>query len=231
VGATGSWANPIVPQLPGRALYGGTLLHSAHYPGVEPFVGRRVVVVGGGNSGAQIAAELTDVADVTWVTREPPTFLPEHVDGHYLFAQATARYKALQEGRTPEPARSLGDIVRVPPVQAALVRGVLVAVPMFDRLTGEGVRWSDGREERVDAIILATGFRPALSHLSALGVLAADGRVAMRSAHGTRIAAPPRLWLVGYGDWTGFASATLVGVGRSARATVDEIVSELASRG
>jgi hypothetical protein len=35
------------------------------------------------------------------------------------------------------------------------------------------------------------------------------------------------LWLVGYGDWTGFASATLIGVGRSARATVEEIGSLL----
>jgi hypothetical protein len=35
------------------------------------------------------------------------------------------------------------------------------------------------------------------------------------------------LWLVGYGDWTGYASATLIGVGRTARATVDEIVRAL----
>jgi cation diffusion facilitator CzcD-associated flavoprotein CzcO len=231
VSATGSWANPYLPDLPGRARYGGLVLHSASYPGVEPFVGRRVVVVGGGNSGAQIAAELGSVADVTWATRGPPTFLPEHVDGHYLFAQATARYRALQDGRTPEPSQSLGDIVRVPPVQAALERGGLTAVPMFDRLTSDGVRWGDGREERADAIILATGFRPALAHLMPLGIVDADGRVAMRSPRGTRVAAPLPLWLVGYGDWTGFASATLVGVGRSARATVDEIVSELASRG
>jgi hypothetical protein len=37
-----------------------------------------------------------------------------------------------------------------------------------------------------------------------------------------------RLWLVGYGDWTGYASATLVGVGRTARSTVEEIEGELA---
>jgi cation diffusion facilitator CzcD-associated flavoprotein CzcO len=231
VSATGSWANPYLPNLPGHETYRGVVVHSAFYPGAEPFVGRRVVVVGGGNSGAQIAAELMEVADVTWATREPPTFLPEHVDGHYLFAQATERYKALQEGRTPEPARSLGDIVRVPPVQAALARGALVAVPMFERLTPDGVRWADGREERVDAVILATGFRPALAHLASLGVVGSDGRVAMRTPRATRVAAPAPLWLVGYGDWTGFASATLVGVGRSARATVDEIVRELADRG
>ena len=229
VSTTGSWANPLVPEFPGRERFGGIVLHSAHYPGVAPFVGQRVVVVGGGNSGAQIAAELADVADVTWATREPPTFLPEHVDGRYLFEQATARYKALQEGRTPEPARSLGDIVRVPPVQAALARGTLAAVPMFDRLTPDGVQWADGREEHVDSVIMATGFRPALSHLAPLSVVEADGRVAMRSPRGTRVAAPPPIWLVGYGDWTGFASATLVGVGRSARSTVDEIVVELAT--
>ena len=229
VSATGNWANPLVPHLPGRERFGGVVLHSAHYPGVEPFVGQRVAVVGGGNSGAQIAAELADVADVTWATREPPTFLPEHVDGRYLFEQATARFKALQEGRTSEPARSLGDIVRVPPVQAALERGTLAAVPMFDRLTADGVQWADGREEHVDAVILATGFRPALAHLAPLGVLEADGGVTMRSQRGTRVAALLPLWLVGYGDWTGFASATLVGVGRSARSTVDEIMIELAS--
>jgi hypothetical protein len=36
-----------------------------------------------------------------------------------------------------------------------------------------------------------------------------------------------RLWLVGYGDWTGYASATLVGVGRTARSTVEEIEEEI----
>ena len=37
----------------------------------------------------------------------------------------------------------------------------------------------------------------------------------------------PNLWLVGYGDWTGMASATLIGVSRTARATVDEIFTYL----
>jgi hypothetical protein len=44
---------------------------------------------------------------------------------------------------------------------------------------------------------------------------------------GTRSVREPRLWLVGYGDWTGYASATLIGVGRTARATVEEIVQSL----
>jgi len=46
---------------------------------------------------------------------------------------------------------------------------------------------------------------------------------------GTRAVREPRLWLVGYGDWTGYASATLIGVGRSARATADEVTRSLGS--
>jgi len=228
VSATGSWATPVVPDIAGRDEFSGTMLHSATYAGPEPFRDRRVVVVGGGNSGAQIVAELSRVADVTWATRAPPHYLPDDVDGRVLFAQATERWRALQEGRTPDPPRSLGDIVMVPSVRDARDRGALVAAPMFTHFTRDGVVWPDGRAEQVDAVIFATGFRSALDHLAPLGVIQPDGRVAIaRTPSGTRAAAEPMLWLVGYGEWTGFASATLIGVGRSARATVEEIVAAL----
>jgi putative flavoprotein involved in K+ transport len=220
VSATGTWARPVIPDVPGAERFRGTVLHSARYPGPAPFAGKRVVVVGGGNSGAQIAAELGAVATVTWATREPPTFLPDHVDGRYLFEQATARWTALREGRTPEPPRSLGDVVAVEPVRAARARGWLDAVPMFTHFTERGVAWPDGRETAEDAVLWATGFRAALDHLAPLGLVDATGRIAVR---GTRAAAEPRLWLVGYGEWTGFASATIIGVGRTARATVEEL--------
>jgi putative flavoprotein involved in K+ transport len=225
VSATGSWAAPVIPELPGGATFAGETLHSAEYPGPAPFAGRRVVVVGGGNSGAQIVADLLDTAAaVTWATRRPPRFLPDDVDGRVLFGQATERWKALQAGRTPDPPRSLGDVVMVEPVRAARDRGLLRAVPMFARFTARGVAWPDGREAPADAVIWATGFRPALAHLAPLGVLDDRGRVTVR---GTRAVLEPRLWLVGYGEWTGFASATLVGVGRTARATVAEVAAAL----
>ena len=226
VSATGTWANPMLPEFPGQGRFAGTILHAARYAGPDAFAGRRVVVVGAGNSGAQITAELSPVADVSWATLGQPHFLPAEVDGRYLFEQATARYRAIQEGRTPDPPRSLGDVVMVPAVREARARGALDAVPMFTRFTESGVVWSDGREERVDAVIFATGYRPALQHLAPLGVVGTDGRVPMASGGaGTRAAGESRLWLVGYGEWTGFASATLIGVGRSARATVEEIKS------
>ena len=190
--------------------------------------GRRVVVVGGGNSGAQIVAELSGVAKVTWGTREPPRFLPDEIDGRYLFEQGTARYRALKEGRIPDPSLSLGDVVAVPSVRAARARGALSATPMFTSFTDNGVLWTGEREECVDAVIFATGFRAALAHLAPLGIIEDDRRVAIRpDGSGTRSAKEPRMWLLGYGEWTGFASATLVGVGRSARTTAEEIVAEL----
>jgi putative flavoprotein involved in K+ transport len=224
VSATGTWADPVLPHVPGRATFRGVQLHSAEYRDAGPFAGRRVLVVGGGNSGAQVLAEVSRVARATWVTLQEPRFLPDHVDGRYLFDQATAIYRAQKEGRPPPPPADLGDIVMVPPVREARDRGVLRAVRPFTRMTERGVVWPDGREEAVDVVIWCTGFRPALEHLRPLGVVGADGRVAVR---GTRSVREPGLWLVGYGNWTGFASATLIAVGRSARATVDEIAAAL----
>lgn len=70
ISATGTWSNPYVPAYPGIELFQGQQIHSAHYQSPEAFEGKRVLVVGGGNSGAQIYAELSEVADTTWVTTE-----------------------------------------------------------------------------------------------------------------------------------------------------------------
>ena len=229
VSATGSWAAPFVPEVPGRERYGGRELHSARYRTPLEFAGRRVVVVGGGNSGAQVLADLLGHAEsVTWATLHPPRFLPDEVDGRVLFDQATERYRAQREGRPAPPLRSLGDVVMVAPVRAARERGALWSVPLFRRFTSDGVEWPDGSVTREDAVIWCTGFRPATAHLAPLGVVDARGRVPVE---GTRALAESRLWLVGYGEWTGFASATLIGVGRSARATVQEISALLGNSG
>lgn len=221
VSATGTWSNPFIPSYPDSELFAGQQLHSAHYVEAQPFAGKRVLVVGGGNSGAQIFAEVSKVADTTWVTPVEPLFLPDDVDGKVLFERATERWKAQLEGRTiDQPVGGLGDIVMVPPVVEARERGVLKSVRPFERFTRNGVIWADGSEFAVDAVIWCTGFRPALEHLSTLGVLNTEGRVDVSGTHSTQ---EPRLWLVGYGEWTGAASATLIGVTRTARSTVSEI--------
>jgi putative flavoprotein involved in K+ transport len=219
VSATGTWERPFWPRYPGMADFTGRQLHAAGYSTPADFAGQHVVVVGGGNSAAQVLAEVSTVATTTWVTTRTPRFLPDDVDGRVLFATARARIEALEQGREHAGVGGLGDIVMVASVRDARGRGVLEARPMFAALDDGGVVWADGTRQDCDAVIWCTGFRPALQHLRPLGLRTHDGRIPVGGPSGTAALAEPRLHLVGYGDWTGPASATLAGVGPSARAT------------
>ncbi len=223
IAATGTWAEPNIPsEYPGRERFEGIQLHSAHYRGPEPFRNKRVLIVGAGNSAAQILAELSRVAETLWVTRKAPSFLPDHVDGRTLFEEASKLYKAQREGKTEKTGTvfDLGSIVVTPSVKEARERGVLRAVRPFQRIEEDGVVWADGQRSQVDAIIWCTGFKPALAPLRGLDILDEEGKVAVHKNASTRI---PGLFFVGYGNWTGFASATLIGVGRTARRVAQSI--------
>ncbi|MCK9871324.1 ArsO family NAD(P)H-dependent flavin-containing monooxygenase [Nocardiopsis dassonvillei] len=225
ISATGTWTAPYTPDVPGREEFEGRQLHTVDYRRPGEFAGQRVVVVGGGNSAAQILAELSTVATTTWATSRPPRFLPENVDGRVLFAIATRAQQAAGRG-TPgaQGVGGLGDIVVVPSVREARGRGALKAEPMFERLSRTGVVWADGTALECDVVLWCTGFRPVLDHLGPLVPVDEHGRVAVE---GTRSVAEPRLHLLGYGDWTGSASATLIGAARTAKATVAQITREL----
>jgi len=227
ISATGTWGRPFVPRYSGMGAFTGTQLHSADYDGPDPYAGKRVVVVGGGNTGAQLLAELSRVADATWVTLRPPRFLPDEVDGRVLFQVATARRKALDSGQGDTGGvGSLGDVVMVPPVREARGRGALVARPMFERLTRTGVVWEDGTQQEADVVVWCTGFRPDLAHLAPLALTRSGGHPI---TEGTRAIHEPRLHLLGYGDWSGPASATLIGVGRTAKAAAADVLTLLAT--
>ncbi|RAS70068.1 pyridine nucleotide-disulfide oxidoreductase [Lentzea atacamensis] len=196
ISATGTWWRPFRPlmDLPGRQL------HTADYRDPIEFAGRNVVVVGGGNSGAQIAADLLPHTELTWMTRRPPRYMPDEIDGKALFDIASRRADGVGE---------LGDIVAVPSVREARDSGLLTATPMNARTLADA-----------DVVIWCTGFRPALGHLAPLRLRDPEGRVAV---DGTSAVEEPRLHLLGYGSWTGPASATLIGVGPTAKATIAKI--------
>lgn len=198
VAATGTWSAPFVPAYPGS--FTGKQWHSANYPGMEPFRGASVAVVGAANSAAQIAAELTEVAEVTWYTRHQPRWMPDEVDGRVLFRRNRQRALALQRGeKDPGADSQLGDIVMLPEVRAARDSGRLTATPMFSSLD----------QVNTDHLVWCTGFRPALGPVRRL----LDGTT---PAH-------PGLYLVGYGDWTGPGAATLTGVGIYAKQAARDI--------
>ena len=225
VSATGTWSQPHIPNDIGREKFKGIQLHSADYVNATPFKNKKIIVVGGGNSGAQILAEVSKVAETTWVTTTAPAFLSDDVDGRVLFLRATERLKAQQEGRSLEQlAGGLGDIVMIDSVKEARTRGVLHSREPFVAFAEHSVIWADGSTQVVDAVIWCTGFNPALNHLRGLSVVEPDQTVAVHNGRSMKL---NNLWLVGYGEWTGMASATLIGVSRTARAAADEIAAYL----
>lgn len=215
INATGTWTRPFWPRYPGQALFRGRQLHTAGYRGAEEFAGQHVVVVGGGTSALQLLTEISAVATTTWVTRRPPVFREgpfTEQDGRAAVALVD---EAVRAGRPPSSVVSVTGLPVTPQVREAMARGVLDRLPMFDRVTPDGVAWDDGRVVSADAILWCTGFRAELDHLAPLHLRELGGGIRMA---GTRVVAEPRLHLVGYGP-----SASTIGANRAGRAAVREI--------
>jgi putative flavoprotein involved in K+ transport len=221
VAASGSFSNPYRPRFTGEESFTAELSHVADYRSPEPYVGRRVIVVGAGDSAAQVATELAAVATVTVATRHPVRFIPQHLRGHdvhHWFRETGF------DSLPPAWLRTLADGALVTDsvgFERALAEGRLDRRPMFEVLDGNEVVWSDGRREPVDAIILATGYRPSLGYLRELGALDADGA----PIHVGGISAThPGLVYVGLEYQRSYASNTLRGVSEDAEAVIEPLV-------
>jgi cation diffusion facilitator CzcD-associated flavoprotein CzcO len=194
--ATGIIAAPRVPALSGRERFGGRLLHSIEYRRPAPFVGRRVLVVGVGNSGGEIGSELARAgARVTVAVRSGANVVPLTLLGLPI------QYASYLLRKLPRPAQEvvvgwvgrLTELRRGPPVLPRPAHGPLDAIPLIGfnlvdeiragrvqvranlaELTEGGARFADGREEPFDDVILATGFSAALGFLR--GLVRVDAR-------------------------------------------------------
>ncbi|WP_427890481.1 FAD-dependent oxidoreductase [Kribbella sp. GL6] len=208
VNATGTWDRPFIPWYPGIETFRGRQLHTADYRGAAELSGQHVLVVGGGASAVQLLAEVSEVATTTWVTRRPPEwrtgvdFTPEY--GRQVVARVEERVRA---GLPPRSVVSVTGLHLRQQEQAAWDRGVYTRLPMFSRITPDGVEWADGSKQHVDTILWATGFRADLAHLSPLHLREPSGGIRI---NGTATAADPRIRLVGYGP-----SASTIGANRA----------------
>ncbi|MFG2950405.1 NAD(P)-binding domain-containing protein [Streptomyces adustus] len=216
INATGTWDRPFQPRLPGQETFLGRQLHTAHYRGPEAFAGLRVVVVGGGASGTQHLLELAPyAAATTWVTRRPPVFREGPFDEEAGRAAVALVEERVQRGLPPRSVVSVTGLPLNDAIRQGLADGVLDRLPMFDRITPDGVEWKDGRHVAADVILWATGFRPAVGHLAPLRLREPGGGIRL---DGTRAVADPRVHLVGYGP-----SASTIGANRAGRAAVRDI--------
>ena len=244
--ATGIVANPRVPALPGREEFeraGGRVLHSVDYRRPNDFVGKRVLVVGVGNSGGEIASELASGSRVTVSVRSGANVVPRDILGVPI--QYLARYiRKLPRAAREAVVRAVGRIVekrRGPPVLPRPAHGPLDAIPLIgfhlvdairagtidvrgriDRLTSTGARFADGKEPAevpYDIVILATGFAAAVAPVGQL-IRVDDKGFAMRSDRVTS-ADHEGLYFVGHNyDATG----GLFNIARDAAIAADEIV-------
>jgi indole-3-pyruvate monooxygenase len=195
-------ANP--QRLPDQDRFRGALLHSSRYRAGDVFAGQRVLVVGAGNTGAEIALDLAERgAKPTLAVRAPVNVVPRDFLGLPI-QTATLRLAKLplpladRIGRTVSRL-AFGDVARlgfgrsvlgplsaiklrrrIPLIDvgtiAAVKRGDIAVKPGVERLTETGAVFADGSEAAFDAVVLATGFRPALDEIVDVpGALDDDG--------------------------------------------------------
>jgi dimethylaniline monooxygenase (N-oxide forming) len=193
--ATGTFWSPRLPD--DTAGFAGEVSHSHDYRTPAPFQGRRVLVVGAGQSAAEIAVEVAAVAARTFLSmRSGAHVLPRWIGGrpydasdvaplnrlpwallNLLYGRRVARELWPPPARWPVPARRL--LEGIPIVSSDLLpavrRGEVTLKPAIRRLAADRVRFADGTDEPVDRIVYATGYRVDLPFL-APSLLAAHGR-------------------------------------------------------
>ncbi len=189
--ATGYLHTPVVPSWPGRETWTGTLIHSAHYRNAEPFRGQDVLVVGVGNSGAEIATDLAEggAASVRLAIRTPPHIvrratagwpaqmngvllgrLPERAFNTMAAAMARVETPDLRPYGIDRPAEGLKTRLRtrryVPLQDVGIVRDVVAGrvrpVAAVQGFTPTSVLLADGTSVQPDAVIAATGYGTGL---------------------------------------------------------------------
>ncbi len=232
---------PFVPAWPGRETFAAELVHSREYRSGAKYTGKHVLVVGTGNTGAEIATDLAEHgADVWWSFRTPPTILPRAIAGIAMqrfgivlrpmpvklvdaIVSSVARmtFGGLRKFGLPRPTRGaytavLQDHV-LPILDVGLARAIksgrVKPVPTIASFDGASVVLADGQRLVPDAVIACTGFRPALEPVVGhLGVLDRDG---IPTAHGaTEHPNAPAMFFLGY---TNAISGNLREIGKHAR--------------
>ena len=225
VNATGTWTHPFLPHYPGMETFLGEQLHTVDYPGPEHFIGRRVLVVGGGASAVQFLGALAPITDTMWVTRREPVWRTDDFTPEAGAAAVALVEERVAQGLPPESVVSVTGLMLRPQEREAERLGAYAARrPMFERIEPDGVRWYDGSFERVDVILWATGFRPAIGHLAPLHLRSSAGGIQLdRGGRGTTAVRDPRIQLVGYGP-----SASTIGANRAGRSAANGVRRALA---
>jgi cation diffusion facilitator CzcD-associated flavoprotein CzcO len=210
--AVGYNREPVLPAWPGAETFPGELLHASRYRAPEPFRGRDVLVVGAGNTGAEIAAGLCSggAASVRLAVRTPPNVIPRQLGPvpttllgitlDYSPAWLADPLNRFLQRRfvgdlTPYglPAAPAGLVAQMratgvtPTIDVGLIEqlkaGRVTPVAAVERFDGAEVVLADGSRLAPDVVIAATGYSTALEPMVGhLGVLDDRGRPRVHAA-------------------------------------------------
>jgi Flavin-binding monooxygenase-like len=187
--ASGYNAEPSLPSIPGIESFQGRLLHSASYANAKPFAGQSVLVVGMGNTGAEIALDLAEGgAQPTISVRNGVHIVPRELFGVpiqivAMLAAGVLPRKASDILFPPIIGLALGNLskygivrpkegilqrietaAKIPVIDAGTVKkiaaGEIKIAPGISEVWEEGAIFRDGKKRRFDAIVLATGYHP-----------------------------------------------------------------------
>jgi cation diffusion facilitator CzcD-associated flavoprotein CzcO len=190
---TGYNCDPLVPSWPGMDSFPGPILHSSEYRNGKPFWAKRVLVVGFGNSGGEIAIDLSEHGALpTVVVRSAVNVIPRDIYGQpatsVSILSSKLPAKVADRLNAPLLRRMYGDITelgfrklpygpveqikshsRIPLIDIGtidLVRAGRIQVrPGIERFDGRDVMFEDHLREPFDAVVLATGYTPNLSSI------------------------------------------------------------------
>jgi len=207
--ANGHHWDPRLPEYPGEFL--GETTHSHYYRTNDEYAGKNVLVVGFGNSAVDIACDASRVARQVFLsTRRGAHVVPKYLRGmpvDELVTPASSRLpfwftrrmfmrllKQAQGSMTdyglPEPDHRLGEAH--PTISSELLpaigHGRVKPKPAIERLEAHGVRFADGSEEPIDAIVWCTGYRISFPFLPPDVLEAKDNEVPLY-----RMVVPPEL--------------------------------------
>jgi cation diffusion facilitator CzcD-associated flavoprotein CzcO len=197
--ASGFNAEPVVPSVPGLESFEGKVLHSADYLNARPFAGRSVLVVGMGNSGAEIALDLCEGGARTSISLRGGVhiaprdlfgvpiqvvallatgLLPSRVNDAIfpVILDAALGFPSRHGLRRPKQGilRQIGSAGKIPVLDVGTVRriadGTIGLRPRLSTLGPDSATFTDGRNEQFDAIVFATGYRPACHSFLDAGV-------------------------------------------------------------
>jgi putative flavoprotein involved in K+ transport len=203
--ATGPFQTPYVPKLAERLAADVFQTHSTGYRRPSDVPGETVLVVGGGNTGYQIAEELAATHEVSLSVGSRQTPLPQRFLSRDLFwwLTTTRLFRTTVESRLGRKLQHRDTLIGSSP-RRLKKRGVQLKPRVVDA-DGRKIRFADGSELEVDAVIWATGYRPDFSWID-LPVFDEDSRL----RHRRGVTDVPGLYFLGL-TWQHTRGSALLG--------------------